>query len=54
MAEPKPGPEAMIELAPMAKEITSLLTGREMECLRLRSEELSYEEIAGVLGGRGP
>jgi RNA polymerase sigma-70 factor (ECF subfamily) len=52
MAEPKPGPEAMVEQAQMAEQITSLLTGREMECLRLRSEELSYEEIAGVLGVR--
>ena len=52
MAETKPGPEAMVEQAQMAEQITSLLTGREMECLRLRSEELSYEEIAGILGVR--
>jgi len=26
------------------------LTAREMECVRLRTEDLSYEEIAGVLG----
>ena len=52
MAEQKPGPEAMVEQAQMAERITSLLTGREMECLRLRSEELSYEEIAGRLGVR--
>ena len=52
MAETKPGPEAIIEQAQMAKQITSLLTVREMECLRLRSEELSYEEIADILGVR--
>jgi DNA-binding CsgD family transcriptional regulator len=52
MAEPKPGPEAMVEQAQMAEQITSLLTGREMECLRLRSEGSSYEEIAGILGVR--
>ena len=52
LAEQKPGPEAIIEQAQMAERITSLLTGREMECLRLRSEDLSYDEIAGVLGVR--
>ena len=52
MAEPKPGPEAMVDQAQMAEQITSLLTGREMQCLRLRSEELSYEEIADILGVR--
>ena len=52
MVELKPGADAMIEQAQMADQITSLLTGREMECLRLRSEELSYEEIASVLGVR--
>jgi RNA polymerase sigma factor (sigma-70 family) len=52
VAETKPGPEAIIERAQMAKRITSLLTVREMECLRLRSEELSYEEIADILGVR--
>jgi len=26
------------------------LSAREMECVRLRTEDLSYEEIAGVLG----
>lgn len=52
MAEFKPGPEAMIEHAQMAEQITSLLTQREMQCLRLRSDGLSYEEIAGILGVR--
>jgi RNA polymerase sigma-70 factor (ECF subfamily) len=52
VAEQKPGPEAMIERAQLAKRITSLLTGREMECLRLRSEDLSYDQIANVLGVR--
>ena len=42
----------MAERAQMAKEISSVLTGREMECLRLRSDELSYEEIADILGVR--
>jgi RNA polymerase sigma-70 factor (ECF subfamily) len=52
MAESKPGPEAIIEQAQMAERITALLTRREMECLRLRSEDLSYDEIAGILGVR--
>jgi DNA-directed RNA polymerase specialized sigma24 family protein len=28
------------------------LSPREIECIRLRTEDLSYEEIAGVLGLR--
>jgi RNA polymerase sigma-70 factor (ECF subfamily) len=48
----EPGPEAMMEQAQMAERIESLLTRREMECLRLRSEDLSYEEIARILGVR--
>jgi len=52
VVEQKPGPEAMIERAQLAKRITSLLTGREMECLRLRSEDLSYDQIANKLGVR--
>jgi RNA polymerase sigma factor (sigma-70 family) len=50
--EQRPDPEAMMEQAQTARQITSLLTNRELDCLRLRSEDLSYGEIAGILGVR--
>jgi RNA polymerase sigma-70 factor, ECF subfamily len=33
-----------------AREMAEVLTGRELDCLRLRAEGLSYAEIAGVMG----
>jgi len=42
----------LVEQAEAAGQIASLLSGREMECLRLRAQGCSYDEIAGVLGVR--
>jgi RNA polymerase sigma factor (sigma-70 family) len=50
--EPSSDPEQMIEQAQTAKEIAAMLTDREMDCLRLRSEHFSYDEIADILGVR--
>jgi DNA-binding NarL/FixJ family response regulator len=36
----------------MAKQLTGILSPREMECLRLRADGLQYHEIADVLGVR--
>ena len=48
-SEPAPGPEAILQHAQLARNLASRLSPREMECLRLRSENLSYEEIAAIL-----
>jgi RNA polymerase sigma-70 factor (ECF subfamily) len=48
-SEPAPGPEAILQHAQLARKLAAILSPREMECLRLRSENLSYEEIAGIL-----
>jgi RNA polymerase sigma-70 factor (ECF subfamily) len=45
-------PETMVQRTQAAQEIASRLTSRELECLRLRTEGFSYEEIAAVLGVR--
>jgi RNA polymerase sigma-70 factor (ECF subfamily) len=42
-------PEEMLRCAQMARQLTSLLSAREMECLGLRADGLSYEEISDVL-----
>ncbi len=52
MAGPRNDPESQLLHCQAAEQVTSALTPREMECLRLRAEELSYEEIAGILGIR--
>ena len=45
-------PEAMVQRNQAAREIASRLTSRELECLSLRAEGFSYEEIAAILGIR--
>jgi RNA polymerase sigma-70 factor (ECF subfamily) len=44
--------EMRLEQTQIAQEIASRLTPRELDCLRLRVEGLSYQEIAQVLGIR--
>lgn len=44
--------EMLLEQAQTAREIASRFTPRELECLRLRVEGLSYQEIAQTLGVR--
>jgi RNA polymerase sigma-70 factor (ECF subfamily) len=44
--------EMQLEQTQTAMEITSRLTPRELDCLRLRVEGFSYHEIAQVLGVR--
>jgi RNA polymerase sigma-70 factor, ECF subfamily len=46
------GPEEMLRNAQMAEQLRSLLSPREIECLSLRADGLSYEEIGEVLGIR--
>ncbi|HWB85408.1 MAG TPA: sigma-70 family RNA polymerase sigma factor [Bryobacteraceae bacterium] len=43
-------PEAILRQAELVREISAALTGREWECLCLRTEGLSYAEIAESLG----
>jgi RNA polymerase sigma factor (sigma-70 family) len=43
------GPEDTLRCAQTAQQLTSMLSRKEMECLRLRANGLSYEEIGGVL-----
>ncbi len=45
-------PEASYRHAEVTRRLWGALSPRELECLRLRSEGLSYDEIAGVLGIR--
>ena len=45
-------PEEMVARAQTARQITGWMTGRELDCLRLRAEGFSYEEVAGALGIR--
>ncbi len=45
-------PEARVARSQAARQIAQDLTGREFECLLLRAEGLSYEEMAAVLGIR--
>lgn len=48
-AAPGSDVDAHMLQAEAAREIRRVLTPRELECLRLRAEGLSYEEIASVL-----
>jgi RNA polymerase sigma-70 factor (ECF subfamily) len=43
-------PEGMLHRSELARELTALLSEREMDCLRLRAEGLEYAEIAELLG----
>uniref|UniRef100_Q01PL2 RNA polymerase sigma factor SigS n=1 Tax=Solibacter usitatus (strain Ellin6076) TaxID=234267 RepID=Q01PL2_SOLUE len=45
-------PEARVARSQAARQIAEDLTGREFECLLLRAEGLSYEEMATALGIR--
>jgi RNA polymerase sigma-70 factor (ECF subfamily) len=45
-------PEARVARSQAARQIEQDLTGREFECLLLRAEGMSYEEVAAVLGIR--
>jgi RNA polymerase sigma-70 factor (ECF subfamily) len=45
-------PEEILSRSQTARRLASALTGRELDCLRLRAEGLSYEEVAGALGIR--
>jgi RNA polymerase sigma-70 factor (ECF subfamily) len=54
-AEPHDGaqdPEARVAHFQAARQLAENLTGREFECLLLRAEGLSYEEVAATLGIR--
>jgi RNA polymerase sigma-70 factor (ECF subfamily) len=42
-------PEVMAEMDEMARQIAASLSGRELECLRLRTAGLSYEEIGATM-----
>jgi RNA polymerase sigma-70 factor (ECF subfamily) len=42
-------PESHYHRAEMARDVARVLAPRELECVRLRAEGLSYEEIAQVL-----
>jgi RNA polymerase sigma-70 factor (ECF subfamily) len=42
-------PEEVAQHAEMAQHIAALLTARELDCVRLRAQGLSYNEIATVL-----
>ena len=44
--------ETMLEQAQTAQEIASRLSPRELDCLRLRVDGFSYQEIAQLLGVR--
>ncbi|HXB69929.1 MAG TPA: sigma-70 family RNA polymerase sigma factor [Candidatus Acidoferrales bacterium] len=44
--------EMLLEQTQTAQEIASRLTPRELDCLRLRAQGFSYQEIAGLLGVR--
>ena len=48
----KSDPEAMAEKSQMAQVIASSLSQRELECLQLRTEGLSYEEIGSAMAVR--
>jgi RNA polymerase sigma-70 factor, ECF subfamily len=43
-------PEKHYQRTEMARELTRMLAPRELECVRLRAEGLSYDEVAVVLG----
>jgi len=48
----RPDPEAEFRAAELLNNLSTPLTMREAECVRLRVEGLRYEEIAGVMGIR--
>jgi RNA polymerase sigma factor (sigma-70 family) len=48
----RPGPEQAVHQVQAVAQIESLLTGREIDCLRLRARGMSYEEVGDALGVR--
>jgi RNA polymerase sigma-70 factor (ECF subfamily) len=52
VADGRTDAEMMLEQTQTAHEIATRLTPRELDCLRLRVEGFSYQEIAQVLGVR--
>jgi RNA polymerase sigma-70 factor (ECF subfamily) len=50
--DPHDGPEEALRNSQMARRIEAVLSPRELECLRLRADGLSYDEAAEVLGVR--
>jgi RNA polymerase sigma-70 factor (ECF subfamily) len=51
VASPPQSPEPGLRVSDLMSELPQIgLSAREMECVRLRTEDLSYEEIADVLG----
>ena len=51
-ADPAHGPHAMVEAASLNERFADILSPRELSCVRLRTEGLSYDEIGTVLGVR--
>lgn len=49
---PSPSPHESMECRQTVDSVVRALSGRELECLRFRSDGLRYEEIAAVLGLR--
>jgi len=49
VADERHDPEALAEKSRMAREIAASLSERELECLRLRTEGLSYQEIGSAM-----
>jgi RNA polymerase sigma-70 factor, ECF subfamily len=45
-------PERILQRTETARQLETLLSQREFECLRLRAEGLDYAEVAGVMGIR--
>jgi RNA polymerase sigma-70 factor (ECF subfamily) len=45
-------PEELLARSQAARELAAGLTGRELDCLRLRVEGCSYDEVASALGIR--
>ena len=49
-ADPSPSPEALAQVSEARRLMDRLAAPRELECFLLRSEGLSYDEIACVMG----
>ena len=52
MAGGQQNPERILQRSETARELESILSQREFECLRLRAEGLDYAEIGEVMGIR--
>jgi RNA polymerase sigma-70 factor (ECF subfamily) len=52
LPDDRQGPEERLHCAQMARQLRSLLSRREIECVGLRAEGMSYEEIGQALGIR--